>query len=191
MGTAPQLGPKYSPLLPVSQKACHDGFTQVETTEDWFGPANVRGKSTRGWEMTVRSGGLLAHQSHTTRRTGSCYLDFFSTKVPPSDAFHYLKSLVKQLMKTSKKKHRIPLNTAMSCFHPVAIRSPEKPSPCCIISLGSENRPSLLFACALHPAYQSPSFCFWADSPLHRVAALTKTLMKQDCHQGPWWQESL
>ena len=45
--------------------------------------------------MTVRSWGLLGRPSHTTSGAGSCYLDFFSTKVPPSDAFHSLEKLDK------------------------------------------------------------------------------------------------
>uniref|UniRef100_A0A8I3QCI0 Uncharacterized protein n=1 Tax=Canis lupus familiaris TaxID=9615 RepID=A0A8I3QCI0_CANLF len=66
-----------------------------------------------------------------------------------------------QLMKISKKRHRTPLTTAMSCFHPGVIRSPKKPSLyCCSISSGSENGQSPLLASALHPEYHSPSFFF-------------------------------
>lgn len=46
--------------------------------------------------------------------TRPCYLDFSSTL----ETFH-LKSLIKQLMKISRNRHRIPLTTAMSCLQPI------------------------------------------------------------------------
>lgn len=49
-----------------------------------------------------------------------------STQASTSEAFHYLKSLIKQLMKTPKKKHRITLNTAL--FTSNRLKFPKKPS---------------------------------------------------------------
>lgn len=53
MGTAPQLGPKYSPLFLFPEKHVMEGFAQVvamrfKTTKDSVGAANVREKWTLG-----------------------------------------------------------------------------------------------------------------------------------------------
>lgn len=68
--------------------------------------------------MTVRSWGLLGHPSHTTSGTGSCYLDFFSTKVPPSDAFHYLKKLDKAVDENFKEETQNTPNYSNVLFPP-------------------------------------------------------------------------
>lgn len=109
--------------------------------------------------MPVRSLDLLDHQSHVISGTGPCYLDFSSTEVSTSEAFH-LKKLDQAIDENFKEetqntpKHSNVLFTTNRLSNKKAFLE-----ICCLTSFGSPKGQSLLLAEAFHPQNPSASFC--------------------------------
>ena len=135
--------------------------------------------------MTARSFPLPDHQSHVISAAGPCYLGFSSTKVSTSEAFH-LKSLIKQLTKPSRKKHRIPLNTAMSSLQPPDLGLQKKKKKkkrslfiVVLLPLALQGGESLLSAEALHSQNPSPSFLL-----VTRLTLPQSCCSNEDCQEA-------